>query len=163
MSVQPLSGAGSVVVAAPAALVLAALLDTDLLVSLIPGAERVERLGHGHFRAVLSFGVGGMRTRNTVELEVAGLDGPGALTLRGQADGTFGAGAATGQVALTERIPGRTSIAWSYDGTVTGRWVRAGGPLLRFAAGMFVNRFFRALAARARALDGANPSTHPPS
>lgn len=156
---QALTGDGSVVVAAPADRVLEALLEPAVLQALIPGAELVERLGHGHFRAVLSFGVGGMRTRNTVELRVSGLEQPDTLTLAGEATGTFGAGAATGHVTLVERKPGRTSITWSYAGDVSGRWVRAGGPLLRFAAGLFISRFFRSLAKLAA--EGSSSSAHP--
>ena len=153
MGTRPLSGAGSIVVAAPADRVMTALLDPAVLQALIPGAQVVEQLGRGHFRAVLSFGVGSLRSRNTVELQAKGLDGPGAVTLTGHATGTHGAGAATGQVTLNERRPGRTSIEWTYAGEVSGRWVHAGGPLLRLAANLFVGRFFRALAGRA--VDGA--------
>lgn len=161
MATRPLSGAGSIVVAAPADRVLAALLDPAVLQALIPGAQTVEQLGRGRFCAVLSFGVGNLRSRNTVELQADGLDGPGAVTLSGHATGAHGAGQATGQVALDERRPGRTSIAWSYAGEVSGRWVHAGGPLLRFSANMFVGRFFRALAKLAA--EAASAATHPPS
>ena len=158
MSVQPLSGAGSVVVMATADRVLAALLDPAVLQALIPGAQSVERLGQGHFRAVLSFGVAGMRTHNTVELRAQGLDNSGPVTLTGDAAGTFGAGTATGQVTLEERRPGRTAVSWTYAGEVSGRWVRAGGPLLRLTANIFVGRFFRALAKVAAAEAGAAPA-----
>lgn len=147
MATRPLSGAGSIVVAAAADRVMAALLDPAVLQALIPGAQTVEQLGRGQFRAVLSFGVGSLRSCNTVELQAKGLDGPGAVTLTGHATGAHGAGAATGQMILEERRPGRTSIAWTYAGEVSGRWVHAGGPLLRFSANLFVGRFFRALAA----------------
>ena len=158
VSTRPLSGAGSIMVGAPAHRVLAALLDPAVLQSLIPGAQTVEQLGHGHFRAVLSFGIGSLRSRNTVELRAAGLDGPGAVTLTGHAAGAHGAGNATGQVMLDERRPGRTSIAWTYAGEVSGRWVNVGGPLLRFSANLFVSRFFRALAGVAA---GSPTATHP--
>ncbi len=162
MSTRPLSGAGSIMVAAPADRVLAALLDPAVLQSLIPGAQTVEQVGHGRFRAVLSFGVGSLQSRNTVELEALGLDGPGAVTLTGHAAGAHGAGEATGQVTLHERRPGRTSVAWTYAGQVSGRWVHAGGPLLRFSANLFVNRFFRALAGVAASSPAPSSAAHPP-
>ena len=148
MAGRAMSGSGSVVVLAPQAAVWAALQNPDVLVALIPGADQVTRLDPGRFRAVMSFGVGRMRSLMTVELNVSG-EPPGALMLEGHSVGGLGGGRATGVVKLTERRPGRTVVEWSFEGEVSGPVSFAGDRLLQMSARLFTGRFFAALTRRA--------------
>lgn len=154
---RPLAGAGSVVVAASADQVWAALLDPAVLCSLIPGAERVEQVGEGRFRAVIMFGVSRLRSRCEAGLQMSDLEHPCRLTLAGDAAGLFGGGSAVGHVTLAERTPGETMLTWRYAGTVSGPMTLAGGRLLRVASDMFVNQFFQGLT-RWAPRGGASPS-----
>lgn len=148
MAGRAMSGSGSVVVLAPQAAVWAALQDPDVLVALIPGADTVTRLASGRFHAVLSFGVGRMRSPMAVELSVSG-EPPGALTLEGHSVGGLGGGRAAGVVTLTERRPGRTVVEWSFEGEVSGPVSFAGDTLLQMSARLFTGRFFAALTRQA--------------
>ena len=145
MAVRRLAGAGRTEVPAAPAAVLAALLDPAVLAALIPGADSVEQSGEGQFRALLSYGVGSLRSRYQVELDLSGRDHAQAILMQGSSRGGLGGGSATGRVALHQARPGRTSIAWSYEGEVTGAVALAGDTLLRMSARLFVHRFFAAL------------------
>lgn len=146
MAERALSGAGRVTVAAPPDAVLAALLDPGVLHRLIPGAEQVERTGDGRFRAVLTFGVGPLRSRCDAGLALSREGHPCRLTLAGNAAGLFGRGRAVGHVTLAATTPGGTVLDWRYHGAVSGPVALAGGRVLRFASSRFVQSFFAALA-----------------
>lgn len=148
MAGRAMSGSGSVVVLAPRAAVWTALQDPAVLVVLIPGADTVTRLDSGRFCAVLSFGVGRLRSPMAVELSVSG-EPPGALTLEGHSVGGLGGGRAAGVVTLTERRPGRTVVEWSFEGEVSGPVSFAGETLLQMSAQLFTGRFFAALTRQA--------------
>ena len=145
MAVRRLAGAGQTEVPAAPAAVLAALLDPAVLAALIPGADTVEQSGEGRFAALLSFGVGTLRSRYRVELDLSGRDHAQAILLQGSSRGGLGGGSATGRVALRQSRPGRTTIDWSYEGEVTGAVALAGDVLLQISARLFVRRFFAAL------------------
>ena len=148
MAGQTLAGTGRAVVPAPAEVVWATLLDPAALATLIPGAERVERLDEERFRAVLSMGVGPVRGQYDIALRLSGREETGALVLSGTSTGWLGSGHATARVTLVEDVPGRTIVAWDYAGMVFGPVAVTGGFLLRGASRLFVSRFFAALVRR---------------
>lgn len=145
-----MSGSGRVVVAAAPDAVWAALLDPMVLQRIIPGAERVERIGAARFRAVLVFGVGWLGSRCEAGLELSELERPCRLTLVGDGAGLFGGGSAAGHVTLAAGAPGSTVLSWRYTGTVHGPVALAGSRLLRIASGRFVDGFFAGLVRWAR-------------
>jgi len=146
VATRRMAGAGRTEVPAAPAAVLAALLDPAVLATLIPGADSVEQSGEGRFSALLSFGVGTLRSRYRIELDLSGRDHAQAILLQGSSRGGLGGGNANGRVALRQSRPGRTSIDWSYEGEVTGAVALAGDTLLQISARLFVHRFFAALA-----------------
>lgn len=143
---RALAGSGSAMVAAGPGEVWSALLDPEVLLMLIPAAERVERLDGGRYRAGLAFGVGRVRGRYEVGMYLTNLVPPHALDLAGSSRGLLGGGSATAHVTLTEAGPDRTEIAWVYTGVVTGPVALAGSKLLQASSRLFVHRFFAALA-----------------
>ena len=94
----------------------------------------------------MSFGVGRVRDRYDLRLRLSDVVAPRALDLAGQANGWLGGGRATAHVELTEAGPGRTSVAWNYDGVVTGPVALASKALLGATSRLFVQRFFTAFA-----------------
>ncbi len=143
---RTLAGRGTVDVAAPPDRVWSALLDPDTLLRLIPGADRVERPDPYRYCAVLSFGVGRVRGRYDARLLLSDVVAPHRLDLAGQAQGWLGGGRAVARVVLTERGPSGTTIAWRYDGVITGPVALVGTALLQATSSLFVQRFFAALA-----------------
>ena len=143
---RALAGQGRVEVAANRERVWSALLDPAVLRSLIPGADQVERLDHERYDAALSFGVGRLRGRYGVRLQLSNVMPPHALDLAGQAHGWLGAGRASAHVELTQTGLDRMAITWRYDGVVAGPVAIASRALLRATSNLFVQRFFVALA-----------------
>ena len=153
---RALSGRGRVEVAAPRDHVWSALLDPALLQRLIPGADRVQRLGADRFEASLSFDVGRVRGRYDVELQLSEVVPPRALDLAGQARGWLGGGRATARVELTDASMARTTVTWRYAGVVTGPVALAGTALLGGTSRLFVQRFFVALSRHLAAEAGSS-------
>ncbi len=143
----PMRGQGEVTVTGEPAAVWASLLDPAVLQSLIPGAERVDRLDDRHYRAVLSYGVGKLRGRYTADLLLSDAQPGLSLALSGKSAGPFGGGGAAAEVAFSAADNG-TAIVWSYAGEVTGLYAFVPAGLLRAAAERFIDRFFTALGQR---------------
>ena len=132
-------------VAAPCDHVWSALLDPIILRRLVPGADRVVHPDPDRFEASLSFGVGRVRGRYEVELQLSEVVPFRALDIAGQARGWLGGGRATAHVELKETGRARTVVAWRYAGVVTGPVALAGKALLGGTSRLFVQRFFLAL------------------
>ncbi len=135
---------------------LATLLDPATLRRLIPGADVVERVAEGRYRAVLSLGVGPLRVRQTVEITVTpsadpatrAPGGPIALAISGVSSGALARGVATASVVLEPAGPHRTRVVWRYEGTIGGAAALAGGMALSATARAFIARFFAGLGGR---------------
>jgi len=146
---RKLFGEGKAVVAAPPAKVWAMLLDPQALLGLVPGAHGIEKLSDTTFRADVTLGVGPVKGRYKAEIALSDLVPPRSAKLAGSAIGALGFGHGTGTVTLTEDTPGRTVIAYRYEGAIGGKVASIGGRLLDGAARVIIGQFFKALAAKA--------------
>jgi carbon monoxide dehydrogenase subunit G len=140
MPARRVDGAGTLFLPASPDAVRRILFDPAALARIVPGAEKVERLAEGRFRAVLRLGVGRLAGRYAVLLDI-GEAGPGKVTLTGRSSGPLGHGEAAAQVTLAAR-PRGTRIAWSFVGQVGGLVTLAGQPALGLASRLFIQRFF---------------------
>ena len=140
---QPLRAEGRVAIRASVEAVHAAMLDPVILGQIIPGALRVTRAADGTFTAVLQFGVGFFRGRQTVALRLDE-QADGRFSLSGQGAGPIGTGTATGHIQLRPQ-GGHTVLTWRYAGTIAGSVTLVGPFLLRLSATAFTTRVFRRL------------------
>jgi 2-furoyl-CoA dehydrogenase large subunit len=145
---RALHGAGKAMLAAEPARVWAMLLDVDTLASVIPGAHAVDKLTERRFRAEVTIGIGPIKGRYRVEVELSDLDPPRALTLAGRATGALGFGEGTGRVMLEAADDG-TRLHYDYEARIGGKVASVGGRLLDGAARVLVRQFFAALGRRA--------------
>jgi len=152
---RSLHGAGEAAVDAAPAELWATLLDPDRLMALVPGAHAIEKVSDTEFRAEVTLGVGPVKGRYRVTMELSDLDPPKSLTLTGAAEGALGFGRGTGKVTLRETAPGRTVIAYDYEAAIGGKLASIGGRLLDGAARLIVGQFFAALA---RQTGGTEPA-----
>jgi 2-furoyl-CoA dehydrogenase large subunit len=129
--------------------VWALLLDPDALASIIPGAHRVEKLSDTAFRAEVTLGIGPVKGRYRAEIELSDLQPTSSLTLTGATDGALGFGRGSGSISLQPAGPGRTTVAYRYEGVIGGKVASIGGRLLEGAAKVVIGEFFEALAAKA--------------
>lgn len=151
MRETPIAGGGTVLAPAEPGVARAALLEPAILRHAVPGAETLEHLGGGRYRAVISLGVGPLRVRQTVELTVAEGEAPGSLALTGTSHGALAHGRATGHAVFETAGPGRTRIRWRYEGAVGGVAALTGRTALVITARAFAARFFSRLRARLEA------------
>ena len=144
-----LSGEGRVEIAAPRQRIWDMLLDPDVLASLLPGAQNVERVSETLFRAEVVLGVGPVKGRYRAEIALSELDPPRSALLTGSTEGALGFARGSGRVTLEEAAPGRTVLAYTYEAAIGGKVASVGGRLLDGAAKVVIGQFFAALAARA--------------
>lgn len=144
-----LFGEGEASVAAPPEALWRILFDPATLQAIVPGAHSVEKLSDSHFRAEVTLGIGPVKGRYTVELELTDPVPPRSVTLSGSAEGGLGSGRGSGQVTLEATPEGGTIIRYRYDAAVGGKVASVGGRLLDGAARMVIGQFFAALAGHA--------------
>jgi 2-furoyl-CoA dehydrogenase large subunit len=125
------------------------LLDPDTLAAIVPGCHSVKKLSDTHFRADVTLGVGPVKGRYTIDVELSDLVEPVSATLKGSARGSLGSGGGAGHVRLEETPEGGTRLSYDYEASVGGKVAAVGGRLLDGAARMVIGQFFKALGRRA--------------
>lgn len=151
------TGSGEVEFSAPPQKLWETLLDPATLQKIVPGCHSVRRLSDTHFRADVTLGVGPVKGRYTVDIELSDLIEPASATLAGSARGALGSGGGVGHVRFDATDGGGTHLSYDYEATVGGKVAAVGGRLLDGAANMVIGQFFRALGRHADG-DGAPPS-----
>jgi 2-furoyl-CoA dehydrogenase large subunit len=124
------------------------LLDPDTLAGIVPGCHSVTRVSETHFRADVTLGVGPVKGRYTVDVELSDLVEPSSATLAGSARGALGSGSGRGHVRFEATAEG-TRLSYDYEAAVGGKVAAVGGRLLDGAARMVIGQFFKALGRQA--------------
>lgn len=124
------------------------LLDPDTLAGIVPGCHSVTRVSETHFRADVTLGVGPVKGRYTVDVELSDLVEPSSATLTGSARGALGSSSGRGHVRFEEAAEG-TRLSYDYEAAVGGKLAAVGGRLLDGAARMVIGQFFKALGRQA--------------
>lgn len=150
------TGSGAVEFAAPPQRLWDTLLDPATLQEIVPGCHSVRKLSPTHFRADVTLGVGPVKGRYTVDIELADLVEPASATLSGSARGALGSGGGVGHVRFEEVASGGTRLTYDYEAAVGGKVAAVGGRLLDGAANMVIGQFFRALGRHADGKGAAN-------
>ncbi len=142
---------GTPEIALPRDRVWTLLLDPDFVASAAPGVESVEKIDDTHFLVTAGFGVGAIKLRFKFDVELTHLDRPSSaiMNARGQAPGS-NVHVET-SVALHERAPDRTQLAWKADANVHGTVASVGARLLKGTARKLTEEFWQTFAERASA------------
>ena len=150
---RTLFGEGASTVHASRQHIWAMLMDPVTLAAVVPGAHEIDKVSDTAFRAVVTLGIGPVKGRYRVALDLSDLKPPEAVTLTGSAEGALGFGRGTGRVTLHEEAGGRTIIAYRYEAAIGGKVASIGGRLLDGAARVIIRQFFAALAAQAAGME----------
>lgn len=142
-----LSGEGKRFLPAPPERVWTLLLDPEALFGLIPGAEAIERLTDGRYRARLRLGVGAVRGRFSTEIALLDPLPPERVRLSGRLAGPLGAAGGEGVIHLAPAGEG-CRLAYRYRIGVSGRVAAVGVRLLGAATRTLADQFLEALADR---------------
>lgn len=120
------------------------LLDPVVLAAVVPGCHTLHKTGENAYSADITMGVGPVRGRFKVTIELSDLDEPNGLTLSGGALGPLGSSKGTGLVKLIE-TGGGTRIDYAYGVDVSGKVAAVGGRMIEGAAKILIAQFFKRL------------------
>ena len=144
---RALRGAGQVTIPGDPQGVWTMLLDADVLGSLIPGCQRIDRESPTQFRAEVLIGIGPVKGLYRADIALSDLDPPHAVTLTGSAIGALGFGRGTGRILLTQ-TRGATRLQYEYTAHIGGKLAAVGDRLLDGATRLLIGQFFSALRRR---------------
>jgi carbon monoxide dehydrogenase subunit G len=129
-------------VAAAQPTVWAFLLDPQQVGSCGPGVESVEPVDATHFKARATVGVGFIKARFAVDLEMADLHEPDTATIKvhGQAPGSAVDATATMQLAADGADA--TTLVWAADVNISGTLASVGARLIQGTAEKMIRQTF---------------------
>jgi 2-furoyl-CoA dehydrogenase large subunit len=152
-----LTGEGATEVPVPPERVWAMLLDPAELAPMLPGCEKLDRVGENDYRAAVTVGVGPVRGSYAARVRLFDLEKPRRLRLAGEGTGTLGAARGEGAVEL-EPTPAGTRVTYRYEVEIGGKVAAVGGRMLEGAARLLIGQFFERLVGRAAGRAVARPS-----
>src|SRR5207244_5907130 len=151
------AGAGDVVrldfsgapeIAAPPEVVWKRLLDHEFVASVAPGVESVQAIDDRHFKVVSGFGVGAVKVKFQLDVELSDVRPPKSLkmTAQGQAPGS---GVDVSTTLEIEPLPAdRSRLKWSASSEVRGTVASVGARLLKGTAQKLTESFWDKFAER---------------
>lgn len=139
---------GSPEIAAPPEVVWSRLLDHQFVASVAPGVESVQAIDDRHFKVVSGFGVGAVKVKFQLDVELSNLQPPKSLkmTARGQAPGS-GVEVSTA-LEIEPVLPDRSRLKWSASSEVRGTVASVGARLLQGTAKKLTESFWDKFAER---------------
>jgi carbon monoxide dehydrogenase subunit G len=140
--------AGSPRIDAPRERVWERLMDPHFLAQSAPGVEAVETIDSTHFKVLSGLGLGSIRMKLTMDVELYEIDrGRSAkMRLRGQAAGS--AIDVVSDMRVVAAGPGSTQLSWSATSELSGAVASMGGRLMEGAARRLTEQFWADFAER---------------
>ncbi|MEM7189597.1 MAG: molybdopterin cofactor-binding domain-containing protein [Pseudomonadota bacterium] len=142
-----IAGDGSFEIEASPQAVWELLMNPAVLAALIPGAHAVKKTSTTTMEADVTIGVGPVKGRYRIEMQLSELSPPNAVTLSGLATGALGHGQGSGHLSLRKTATG-TEVAYDYRAEIGGKIAAVGNRLLNGAARIIIGRFVAALGRR---------------
>ena len=139
---------GSPAIAAPRERVWERLMDPHFVAQSAPGVESVEAVDPTHFKVISGFGVGSIRVRFTMDVELFDIDaGKSAkMRVRGKAPGS--AIDVVSRLQVEDAGPGGTQLNWSATSEVSGTVASVGARLMEGTARKLTEQFWTDFAQR---------------
>jgi uncharacterized protein len=139
---------GSPAIAAPRARVWERLMDPHFVAQSAPGVESVEAMDPTHFKVISGFGVGSIRVRFTMDVELFDIDaGKSAkMRVRGKAPGS--AIDVVSRLQVDDAGSGSTQLNWSATSEVSGTVANVGARLMEGTARKLTEQFWTDFAQR---------------
>jgi len=135
------------------------LLDPDVLVSAIPGCEKLEKVGADHYEGIIMAKVGSIQSQYKTTFKIADKQPPHSYRLNVQGQGSAGFVKADVTMELSP-ADGGTRMRYSGDANVGGRIAQVGQRMINATAETMTEQGFDNLHERVRQeVDGAAEST----
>lgn len=129
-------------VAASQAKVWAFLMDPQQVGTCGPGVESVEPVDATHFKARATVGVGFIKARFVVDMEMADLHEPDSATMKAHGQAPGSAVDATATMQLTADGADATTLAWAADVNISGTLASVGARLIQGTAEKMIRQTF---------------------
>lgn len=139
---------GAPEIAAPPERVWQRLLDHEFVASVGPGVERVEALDDRHFKVVSAFGVGSVKLKFQLDVELSDVIPPKSLkmTAHGKAPGS--SVEVSTALEIEPMTPNRSRLKWTALSEVRGTVASVGARLLKGTAKKLTETFWDEFAER---------------
>jgi carbon monoxide dehydrogenase subunit G len=139
---------GSPAIAAPRERVWERLMDPHFVAQSAPGVESVEAVDPTHFKVISGFGIGSIRVRFTMDVELFDIDaGKSAkMRVRGKAPGS--AIDVVSNLQVDDAGSGGTQLNWSATSEVSGTVANVGARLMEGTARKLTQQFWTDFAQR---------------
>jgi uncharacterized protein len=122
--------------------VWAFLMDPQQVGGCGPGVESVEPVDATHFKARATVGVGFIKARFVVDMEMADLHEPDSATMKAHGQAPGSAVDATATMQLTPEGADATNLAWAADVNISGTLASVGARLIQGTAEKMIRQTF---------------------
>jgi len=138
-----LTVSGSSTIKAPQAFVWKRVMDADAVAACAPGVQSVEAVDDRHYRVVSALGVGSIKLKFAMDVELADVVEPEQLAIvaRGQAPGS--AVKVSTSLRLESLSGKETALRWKADADFSGTIASVGARLLQGTAKKLTEKFWR--------------------
>lgn len=139
---------GSPEIAAPRELVWRRLMDPHFVAKSAPGVESVEVIDPSHFKVVSGFGVGSIKLRFVMDVELFDVvpNKSASMRVRGKAPGS--AVDVVSGLAIQDSGPDRVRLNWSATSEISGTVASVGARLMEGTARKLTEQFWTDFARR---------------
>jgi carbon monoxide dehydrogenase subunit G len=140
--------AGSPEIAAPRERVWERLMDPHFVAQSAPGVESVEAIDPTHFKVVSGFGVGSIKLRFAMDVELLDIvsNKSASMRVRGKAPGS--AVDVVSRLEIQDAGPGRVRLNWSATSEISGTVASVGARLMEGTARKLTEQFWTDFARR---------------
>lgn len=140
--------AGSPEIAAPRERVWERLMDPHFVAQSAPGVESVEAIDPTHFKVVSGFGVGSIKVRFAMDVELLDIvsNKSASMRVRGKAPGS--AVDVVSRLEIQDAGPGRVRLNWSATSEISGTVASVGARLMEGTARKLTEQFWTDFARR---------------
>jgi carbon monoxide dehydrogenase subunit G len=139
---------GSPEIAAPRELVWRRLMDPHFVAKSAPGVESVEAIDPTHFKVVSGFGVGSIKLRFVMDVELFDVvpNKSASMRVRGKAPGS--AVDVVSRLEIQDSAPDRVRLTWSATSEISGTVASVGARLMEGTARKLTEQFWTDFARR---------------
>ena len=136
--------AGTVTISAPRQKVWEALNDPAVLSKVIPGCEKLEKVGEDEYAVTQTVGIASIRGRYTGKMAIRDKQPPESCNLKIEGKGPGGFVNGTSKIQLADKGD-KTDLAYDSDMQVGGLLASLGSRLIEPVARQLVGQFFKSL------------------
>ena len=127
------------------------LLDPEFVAASAPGVESVERVDPTHFKVISGLGVGAVRVRFTLDVELFDIVEGERLTMRARGKAPGSAVDVVSALQVEDADNGHTRLNWSATSDISGTVASVGARLLEGTARRLTEQFWTDFAQRVSA------------